>query len=181
MPHTLVCHPDTPPSFPCAIQVTVSHRSAGGLALRYRIQAEPQSILVPEPAPPARANGLWRHTCCELFAAPSPGGPYREFNFSPSGQWQAYEFAAYRQGGLLDAPGTPDIHRHLDADGLALLVDLPADFLPPAPGLALGLTVVLEDRQGAISYWALAHAPGKPDFHHPATFALSLDLPPSRP
>jgi hypothetical protein len=39
--------------------------------------------------------------------------------------------------------------------------------------------VVLEEDggalSGALSYWALRHPPGKPDFHHPAGFALELD------
>ncbi len=181
MPHALVCHPDTPAGFPCAIQVTVHRHGSGGLALHYRVQADPRRLRLPDPAPPSRCDGLWRHTCCELFAAPAPGGPYREFNFSPSGQWQAFAFAAYRQGGPLEAGAAPDIRRHLDESGFSLTVDLPTPLLPAGRHLALGLTVVLEESSGGISYWALAHAPGKPDFHHPATFTLSLDLPHARP
>jgi hypothetical protein len=33
----------------------------------------------------------------------------------------------------------------------------------------------VEDRSGSLSYWALRHAAGKPDFHHPDAFALELD------
>jgi hypothetical protein len=33
---------------------------------------------------------------------------------------------------------------------------------------------VIEERNGRKSYWALAHPPGEPDFHHPACFALEL-------
>ena len=48
------------------------------------------------------------------------------------------------------------------------------------PGLAsdtewrLGLSALIEDMNGAWSYWALAHPPGKPDFHHAACFAHRL-------
>jgi hypothetical protein len=38
----------------------------------------------------------------------------------------------------------------------------------------LGLSVVLEEKNGAKSYWALAHPPGKPDFHHEDCFAHEL-------
>ena len=36
---------------------------------------------------------------------------------------------------------------------------------------------VIEEKDGTKSYWALAHPPGEPDFHHPDCFAL--DLPPA--
>ena len=35
----------------------------------------------------------------------------------------------------------------------------------------LGLSAVIEDTSGRKSYWALAHPPGKPDFHHADCFA----------
>ena len=33
---------------------------------------------------------------------------------------------------------------------------------------------VIEEEDGTISYWALRHAAGKPDFHHPDGFAMEL-------
>jgi hypothetical protein len=41
----------------------------------------------------------------------------------------------------------------------------------------LGLAAVLEDRQGRLSYWALAHLADRPDFHHPDSFILELQSP----
>ena len=41
--------------------------------------------------------------------------------------------------------------------------------------LALVVSAVIEDDSGALSYWALRHPPGKPDFHHPDAFAMELD------
>ena len=39
----------------------------------------------------------------------------------------------------------------------------------------LGLSAVLEAKDGTKSYWALAHPPGdQPDFHHPDCFAARL-------
>ena len=39
----------------------------------------------------------------------------------------------------------------------------------------LGLSAVLEEKDGTKSYWALAHPHGdKPDFHDPACFAAHL-------
>ena len=37
---------------------------------------------------------------------------------------------------------------------------------------------VIEAVDGSVSYWALAHPAGKPDFHHPDGFALQLPPPP---
>jgi hypothetical protein len=38
----------------------------------------------------------------------------------------------------------------------------------------LDLAAVIEERGGRISYWALAHPPGKPDFHHSDCFTLEF-------
>src|SRR3546814_3736372 len=37
----------------------------------------------------------------------------------------------------------------------------------PDNGAKLALSAVIEELDGTKSYWALAHPPGKPDFHHP--------------
>ena len=47
------------------------------------------------------------------------------------------------------------------------------------PPLGLGLSTVVEDNHGRLSYWALRHPSGKPDFHHPDTFALEI-VPPQK-
>jgi hypothetical protein len=46
--------------------------------------------------------------------------------------------------------------------------------LGPDASWRLGLSALIDDTGGARSYWALAHAPGKPDFHHAASFALDF-------
>ncbi len=38
----------------------------------------------------------------------------------------------------------------------------------------IGLSAVIEELDGRKSYWALAHAPGKPDFHQRTCFVLQL-------
>jgi len=54
-------------------------------------------------------------------------------------------------------------------DGLTPLCD--------AVALRLALAAVIEDHRGGLSYWALEHPPGEPDFHHPDSFTLDLRLP----
>ena len=38
-----------------------------------------------------------------------------------------------------------------------------------------GFSAVIADKDGRIAYWALAHPPGKADFHHKDCFALQLE------
>jgi hypothetical protein len=51
------------------------------------------------------------------------------------------------------------------------------DCLPGSPScghVRLGLSAVIEEERGMLSYWALKHPTGRPDFHHPDAFALEL-------
>lgn len=112
---------------------------------------------------------LWEHTCCELFVARRGGTAYREFNFSLSGEWAAYAFAGYRQGGPIEVPD-PGIVVRTSSEILELKASVASDAAP----LLLGLSAVIEAEDGSLSYWALRHAPGKPDFHHRDAFALEL-------
>jgi hypothetical protein len=41
-------------------------------------------------------------------------------------------------------------------------------------GWRIGLAAVIEETHGHKSYWALAHPPGKADFHHSDSFALEF-------
>jgi hypothetical protein len=58
-----------------------------------------------------------------------------------------------------------------DAARLLLEAELAWD---PGPALRIGLAAILEDLDGSLSYWALAHAPGRPDFHRRESFVLQL-------
>ena len=47
--------------------------------------------------------------------------------------------------------------------------------VPADTNWELGLSAVLEEKDGTKSYWALAHPnPEKPDFHDPGCFAAHL-------
>ena len=82
---------------------------------------------------------------------------YEEFNFSPSGEWAAYAFRSYRE------PATPPevaVTIRFEQDVLQAEVPLRAG------KIALAVSAVVEDVEGALSYWALRHPAGKPDFHN---------------
>ena len=47
----------------------------------------------------------------------------------------------------------------------------------PQVDCTMGMCAVIEEQGGRISYWALSHPDGKPDFHDPACFAAVLPAP----
>ena len=133
-------------------------------------------IDIPGASDVGRTDGLWRSTCFEVFAL-LKDGRYAEFNISPSGQWAAYGFSGYREG-QSDLEGPIQVVRAEPA-GDAFELDAIINWRDWPRIDRIGLSAVIEDIDGGISYWALAHAPGKPDFHHPDSFALTL--PPLEP
>lgn len=171
---SLVCHLSTPCPFVQAIKVQVRVLRDGGAALTYVLSGDLGRLRTPPPGQPVRSDGLWRHTCFELFLGAAGSPAYREFNFAPSGGWAAYAFTGYRQGMAALPLAAPEISVRSLAGCLELDVVLPPDALPPGPGRRLGLSAVLEADNGTLSYWALAHPPGRPDFHHTDAFALEL-------
>lgn len=154
------------------VRARVARRGAEVLEVSYAIEGELARLRIPAPRPPRFAEGLWRHSCCELFVARKGERSYREYNFSPSGEWAAYAFTGYREGAPLSGE-TLDPAIKVRTGACALEIDAS---VACAPGkLQLGLSAVIEEADGALSYWALRHAPGRPDFHHPDAFALELD------
>jgi hypothetical protein len=78
--------------------VSVARPRADRLVLSYVVTGKMSDIRMPPVVPAARADELWQHTCFEAFVRASSGPSYYEFNFAPSTQWAAYEFAGYRNG-----------------------------------------------------------------------------------
>ena len=175
----LVCHPHTPAATVEGVEVHVERAQGGALWLRYHIEVPENDLALPEPCEPERTDGLWQSTCCELFLRRLGAPEYLEFNFSASSQWAAYRFASYREGGQNLELATPEIF--LDAGASHLALETTVELPPEWAGVPLiaGLSAVIEETDGTKSYWALRHPPGKPDFHHPDCFALTLGAPES--
>jgi hypothetical protein len=148
------------------------HRTGEGIAVTYSLEGQLDRLRIPPPRPPRIAARLWQHTCCEIFVARKGLPGYHEFNLAPSGEWAAYAFARYRDGApLVDEKLDPRITVRRGGD----LLELDALIRFDRAALSLALAAVVEDQDGALSYWALTHPPGKPDFHHPDAFAAELD------
>jgi hypothetical protein len=176
---TLACHPETPTDAVRAMSARIRRNSPGELAVSYVLEGDVGRLRVPAPRAPRPADRLWQHTCCEIFVARQGDAAYREYNFSPSGEWAAYAFERYRARST-DGPPLPPPRISIRSRADALELDASIGLAPPpGAGLAIALAAVIEDEEGQLSYWALRHPPGKPDFHHPAAFAL--ELPPTAP
>lgn len=174
---SLTCHPDTRSTAVRSIEARISRSQDGILAVSYVVSGDLDRVRVPPPRAPRIADRLWQHTCCEIFISKNPPA-YHEFNFSPSGEWASYAFERYREGAslmsdLLDPRVT--VRRTTETLELDALIDLARLSPVHSQGqLGLALSAVIEDDEGGLSYWALAHPRGKPDFHHPDAFALEL-------
>lgn len=166
-------HPTTPTPWLASLQVDLTPRADGSLILCYRLRGDLAHLRLPHPAPRQATDELWRHTCCELFFLGADAPAYREFNFSPSGAWAAYRFQAYREGCSHLALADPGIHCELHGDEWQLHATLPPQVAPSGPG-RMGLSAVIEDRDGGKAYFALSHPGECPDFHHPDSFVLEL-------
>ena len=170
----LLPHPASP-AFPGVNLEAEVQRTRQGLRLRYLVAAPRGLLQLPAAVTPAFADGLWRHTCLEAFVAPTAGAHYREFNFSPSGQYAEYHFADERVR-LDDAPlpTPPELLWTVTAQGIELVAQVALAGLPPTQDLLIGLTAVLEDRPGQVSHWALHHPKDRPDFHDRRGWTLRL-------
>jgi hypothetical protein len=169
----LVCHPDTPCAALAAVGARIEAAAGGGWLVSFLAIGRPSEVSLPAPAPSVHTDGLWQTTCFELFFA-QPGNAYVELNLSPSGAFAAYHFDHYRAGMRpLDMP-RPEIAIDQDHERLTMTAHLDEDDLPWDRTGRVGISAVIADKAGVVSYWALAHPPGRPDFHHHDCFALKL-------
>jgi hypothetical protein len=177
MQFTLMPHPSTLPSNPpFKVWATVEH--AASLAavattnIWFGVGAPAERFVIPEAAESERADELWKTTCFETFLRPLGEENYREWNFAPSTRWASYEFTSYREGmtpAEIDAPPYIRMEDNMTWWALGATIAVPAD-----TNWKLGLSAVLEEKDGTKSYWALAHPGEKPDFHDPGCFAAHL-------
>ncbi|HEX8513029.1 MAG TPA: DOMON-like domain-containing protein [Allosphingosinicella sp.] len=197
-------HPDTPCGALSGIAIEMARVRPLRLQIRYVLLGNIRRVRL-KPRNPG--DELWRHTCFEAFVRVGGEENYLEYNVSPTGHWAAYRFDRYREG-MAPAtemqctrletdrrtdPLDPERRAKLKEAGFDTMERFEPTFyslkteitLSNAMGLAvaqpwhIGLSTIVEERNGRMSYWALAHPPGKPDFHDPACFAL--ELPAARP
>ncbi|MEQ1497049.1 MAG: DOMON-like domain-containing protein [Novosphingobium sp.] len=145
------------------------------IELNYEV-ADPVGVLAIPRGTGMRRDGLWKASCFELFVGKPDSASYREFNFSPGGDWAAYGFSGYRTGQHdLLMHSEPLIESKVTPVGLSVRVRVSLDDLES--GDPIGICAVIEEREFGLSYWSLRHAGPSPDFHHPTCFAATLPAP----
>lgn len=145
----------------------MSRTPSGAIAVSFILDADLERLRIPDRRAARFVDGLWRHTCFEVFLAREGSPAYREYNLSPSGEWASYAFRKYRLRGECEAQPLRSRLRR----GRSLRLDARIKAKGP---LRIGLSAVIEEKGGALSYWALRHPPGNPDFHHRRAFVLAL-------
>jgi hypothetical protein len=185
---SLLPHPDFRSDVVRRVAACAELAGPDSLRVQYVLEADlPRVRLPPAVAGAGRADKLWAHTCFEAFVGVPESPRYLELNFSPSGQWAAYRFDSYREGMTPVLGSAPRLALRLSEDRLELDAEVhlggslscagPGPQVPGLRRLRIALSTVVEDREGRLSYWALRHPPGRPDFHHPESFSLALELP----
>lgn len=150
---------------------------AGIFAITYRLEGHLDGLaLAPPAALPARRDRLWEETCFEFFLAEKESPVYREFNLSPSGDWNVYRFSDYRkdmreEDSLESLPFL--VTREPHALELSLEVDL-GGFLRTDWPMEAAVSAVVRGKNGATFFWALTHRGPRADFHRRDGFLLQL-------
>lgn len=174
----LIPHPESFDVSATQVEVEAVRSRASGLVVTYVVTGRIDNFVFPSVTTAARRDELWRHTCFEAFIRGPTGAAYFEFNFAPSTEWAAYRLDDYRSGlRTADEIAAVTIDVQTSPGRFALRAALDLDGVPGLPRDAawrLGLSALLEDTRGRMSWWALAHPPGKPDFHHADGFAHEL-------
>jgi hypothetical protein len=177
MRQTLRLHADSSCFSVTHIEVEVARPRARNLVFAYAVTGRISHLAMPPPTVAARTDQLWRRTCFEAFVGSSADLAYYEFNFAPSTQWAAYRFDSYRTGMRVATEiSTPRIAVESSRDRYILRASLELDqiLLSQNTMWRLGMSAVIEEISGHRSYWALAHPPGKADFHHSDCFTLEV-------
>ena len=179
----LVPHPASGPGPLRSLHATVALAGSSAVTVEFAAHGELSRLrLAPVSATPQRREGLWRHSCFELFARRGAERGYREFNFAPSGDWAAWVFEDYRSGGReIERARVAITTRSVDSGRWSLRAQVELGEAAATAGVAaaadtwwLNLAAVIEAEDGALSYWAANHAGAQPDFHDRGCFCVPL-------
>lgn len=147
------------------------NQNAESLFVSYRIREGLDLIDLGNGTPKKeRVIGLWEKTCFELFIK-NQLGQYIEFNFSPTFEWNCFYFNkkgdALAEYQLMQMPVTDILlsEDHFLHFSVIKKEYLPKGFFDSQNELHAGITSVIKEKNGSMSYWALSHADSKPNFH----------------
>jgi len=175
-------HPDTPSKSGFQVYAFAKRWNPLELVLTFSIRDSVPKIAWYEPTQEGRYDELWKHSCFEAFVQPVARDDYVELNFAPEKRWALYDLDGYRSGlrnsaeaALRDMRFTSQEQLSYAVCSMRVTLDLPPSFADVPWNV--GLSTIIEETDGTKSYWALAHAPGPPDFHNADCFIATLPAP----
>ncbi len=176
--HSFSLIPFPAPNIPKLNIIGTVARQSNVLNLQYSLTGDVKEVIIPLPlAQPGRKDELWKTTCFEFFLAIPNQQQYWEFNMSPSGDWNAYHMDAYRRIGFREEGSIQRLDFEAQEEAGALVLDAAVDLttiLPANAPIEIGVTTVIQTRDGSETYWALSHPAPQPDFHLRESFILAL-------
>lgn len=148
------------------------------LTVHYSLTGEIADILLPSSSlQPRRKDELWTATCFEFFLANKGQPQYWEFNLSPSGDWNIYHMDSYRRVGFREETLIEQMQVDVRKEASCIAMDAVVDIGPvlkETDPVDVGITSVIQTRNGNETYWALAHPGPHADFHLRESFIIQL-------
>jgi len=149
------------------------------LEVVFTLKGDITTLNLPKPVEfPKRVEGLYHHTCIEVFL--KRGKKYLEWNFAFSGDWCLFLFDGYRTRAKYKIPNESELFSlsHIsqsssEASIKALIYLDKLDFLEETES-EIGFSAILEHPKSILSYWALTHLGNKPDFHQEKSFIAKI-------
>jgi hypothetical protein len=142
------------------------------LFISYKLTGDIEKIELGREPRHERVIKLWEKTCFELFIK-NNRDEYMEFNFSPVFEWNAFFFP--KKGEALTEWKKMDSVKFdiLDSlDVFEVIVEINKKKFPENffEGCQAGITTVIKEKTGNLSYWALSHHDQRPNFHNFKSF-----------
>lgn len=143
------------------------------ITLEYQVLGHMAHYHFPKPTKQKRANNLWLDSSFELFLAPKNRTSYYEINVSPSTQWNAYMFQAYKQemkeSTIFSTPSIKILHLE-EEYSFSFEMAVQEGFL--SQKLEINLAVILLGNDGVRNFYSLVKGEGMPDFHDREGFVV---------
>ena len=148
------------------------------LTIHYALTGKIEDIFLPSPSVNAtRKDDLWKTTCLEFFLAVKDLPQYWEFNISPSGDWNVYYMDAYRRIGFREEMSIQQLQFEMQKRTNVFQLNAAVDLNPIIRVehiLEVGVTAVIQTKEGRETYWALTHPASEADFHQRESFDLAM-------
>ncbi len=111
---------------------------------------------------PKRKDELWKGNCFELFLSKNHNHEYIEYNISPSGDWNCYEFDSYRKG--MREKDTPPPTIKIKNSLVEISITIGDEIYN-----AYQITCIIEQDE-QLKYFSTSHPKSAPDFHNQDCF-----------